>query len=157
MNGITWLGLFIVLLVIEIFTMGLTTIWFAAGCLVAWGLAMLNFGLPVQVIAFIIVSVALFILTRPLAMKYFNKDREKTNAESLVGKSAIVLEQIDNLRAAGKVEVNGMEWTARSAEESAVIPKDAVVMILGIEGVKLIVRETEAKEAEMREAEPAID
>lgn len=145
MNGIAWLILFVVLIIIEALTVGLTTIWFAIGSLVAFGLECIGLGLPIQVIAFIVISVILFIVTRPIAMKYFNKDREKTNAESLVGRTALVMEKIDNIHAAGKVEVNGLEWTARTDDESIVIEKDTKVRILGIEGVKLIVRKEEEK------------
>lgn len=145
MNGIAWLILFVVLIIIEALTVGLTTIWFAIGSLAAFGLECIGLGLPIQVIAFIVISVILFIVTRPIAMKYFNKDREKTNAESLVGRTALVMEKIDNIHAAGKVEVNGLEWTARTDDESIVIEKDTKVRILGIEGVKLIVRKEEEK------------
>ena len=145
MNGIAWLILFVVLIIIEALTVALTTIWFAIGSLVAFGLECIGLGLPIQVIAFIVISVILFIVTRPIAMKYFNKDREKTNAESLVGRTALVMEKIDNIHAAGKVEVNGLEWTARTDDESIVIEKDTKVRILGIEGVKLIVRKEEEK------------
>ncbi|MDD3404336.1 MAG: NfeD family protein [Hespellia sp.] len=147
-NVMVWLILFIVLVIIEALTVGLTTIWFAIGSLVACLLAWAGAGLPIQVIAFIVISVILFVVTRPIAMRYFNKDREKTNAESLVGKTALVLEQIDNLHAAGKVEVNGLEWTARTPEDHMKIDKDEIVTILGIEGVKLIVKRQEKTEVE---------
>ncbi|MDD2978943.1 MAG: NfeD family protein [Hespellia sp.] len=145
MNGLSWIVLFIVLIIIEIFTMGLTTIWFAGGSLVAFVLSLLGLSLPIQVIAFVVVSVALFLVTRPIAMKYFNKDRVKTNVESLLGKTALVTENIDNIHATGKVEVNGLEWTARAEEDGLVIEKNSVVEILKIQGVKLIVKKEEAK------------
>ena len=65
----------------------------------------------------------------------------KTNAESLIGRQAIVTTQIDNLRAAGQVTVSGQEWTARSSEDGTIIPQGAVAEVLAINGVKLIVRE----------------
>ena len=73
MQTVYWLILFVILLIIEILTMGLTTIWFAGGALVAFVSGVIGFGLPVQVVAFLIVSVILLVLTRPLAVKYFNK------------------------------------------------------------------------------------
>ena len=75
MQTVYWLILFVILLIIEILTMGLTTIWFAGGALVAFVSGVIGFGLPVQVVAFLIVSVILLVLTRPLAVKYFNKER----------------------------------------------------------------------------------
>ncbi len=143
MYTMAWLIIFIVLLVIEIITMGLTTIWFAGGALMALLMAFIGFGLPAQIGVFLVVSVALLILTRPVAVKYFNTERQKTNAESLIGQQAVVLEDVDTLRAAGLVEVNGQEWSAKTDEPNGFIPKDSIVSVEGIQGVKLIVKAKE--------------
>lgn len=143
MYTLGWLILFIVLLVIEIFTMGLTTIWFAGGALIALLMAFIGFGLPVQIVVFVVVSMVLLVMTRPIAVKYFNTERQKTNAESLIGQQAVVLKDVDTLHAAGLVEVNGQEWSAKTDEPNGFIPKDSVVSIEGIQGVKLIVRTKE--------------
>ena len=88
MNLMTiWLIVFVACIVIEIITMGLTTIWFAGGALIAAVAAALNAPLWLQIVLFIAVSLALLYFTRPVAVKYFNKDRVRTNAESLVGKN----------------------------------------------------------------------
>ncbi len=138
MQSIFWLILFAVLLVIEIITLGLTTVWFAIGAIVAFLAAYIGFGTVVQVVVFLTVSIVLFAVTRPLAMKFFNTEREYTNAERLIGQKALVKEEIDNLRGVGRVEVNGMEWAAK-ADEAETIKEEAVVLIKGIQGVKLIV------------------
>lgn len=143
METIFWLILFVVLLVIEIFTMGLTTIWFAGGALIAFVLAYAGFGLPVQIIVFLLVSIGLLVLTRPIAMKFFNQERKKTNAESLIGQKAVVLERIDTLHGIGRAEVNGMEWSAKTDEADVIIEAGEVVVIEGIQGVKLIVKKEE--------------
>ena len=143
METIFWLILFVILLVIEILTMGLTTIWFAGGALVAFILAFVGFGLPVQIIVFLLVSIGLLVLTRPIAMKFFNQERQKTNAESLIGQKAIVLERIDTLHGTGRAEVNGMEWSAKTDDSGETIDAGEVVVIEGIQGVKLIVRKEE--------------
>ena len=142
MQTVYWLILFVILLIIEILTMGLTTIWFAGGALVAFVSGVIGFGLSVQVVAFLIVSV----LTRPLAVKYFNKERQKTNAESLIGEQALVTEDIDTLQAAGHVEIRGQEWSAKTDEPDGKIAKDTIVVVEGIQGVKLIVRERRKEE-----------
>mgnify|MGYP000411714952 CR=1 FL=1 len=77
METMGWLIIFIVLIVIELLTMGLTTIWFAGGALAALLMSVLGFGMPVQVVVFIIVSVLLLVLTRPIAVKYFNRTDRK--------------------------------------------------------------------------------
>jgi len=83
------------------------------------------------------------VLTRPIAIKFFNQERQKTNAESLIGQKAVVKETIDTIQATGRVEVNGMEWSAKT-EETEAIEADTVVIIKGIQGVKLIVEKEEA-------------
>lgn len=143
METMYWLIIFVVLLIIEICTMGLTTIWFAGGALVAFVMGIIGFGTTVQVIVFLIVSVLLLVMTRPIALKYFNKERQKTNAESLIGRQALVLEDVDTLHARGLVEVNGQEWSAKTDDPEGFIKKNVVVVIDGIQGVKLIVREKE--------------
>lgn len=143
MKTIFWLILFVVLLVIEILTMGLTTIWFAAGALIAYLAAFIGFGLPAQIIVFLLVSIALLVLTRPIAMKFFNQERQKTNVEGLIGKKAIVLERIDTIHGTGRAEVNGMEWSAKTEEQSDIIEAGEIVVIEGIQGVKLIVKKEE--------------
>ena len=55
-----------------------------------------------------------------------------------IGQEAVVTEEINNLLGKGQAKIRGVIWTARSADES-VIPKDSIVIIKAIEGVKLIV------------------
>ena len=145
MQTMYWLILFVILLIVEILTMGLTTIWFAGGALVAFAAGVLGFGTAVQIIVFVVVSVILLIVTRPIAVKYFNKERQKTNAESLIGQQALVLEDIDTLQSKGRVEINGQEWAAKTDEPEGRIGKNTVVVVEGIQGVKLIVRTREEK------------
>lgn len=141
MDGIFWLAIVVVMAIIEIITLGLTTIWFAGGALVAFIASLFGAGFVIQVVLFVAVSVTLLAATRPLAVKYLNKNMESTNAESLIGKLAVVKEEIDNLNARGHVSVNGQEWTARAVEEK-VIPEGVTVEIVEISGVKLLVKET---------------
>lgn len=140
MEGVFWLFIVIVMAVIEIITLGLTTIWFAGGALVAFIASLLHVNLLVQIIIFIVVSLVLMAMTRPIAMEYFNKGRIKTNAESLIGKVAVVQQEIDNLKAQGMVSIDGQEWTARASDDS-IIPRDTHVEIVEISGVKLMVKE----------------
>ena len=142
MATIFWLMTFVVLLVVEIVTLGLTTVWFALGAIAAFLAAYVGASVLVQIIVFLIVSVALLIVTRPIVMKHFNQKRERTNAESLIGQKAIVIETIDSIHGVGRVEVNGMEWAAKT-DESGLIEKDTIVSIKGIQGVKLIVEKEE--------------
>ena len=137
-----WLIVFVALLVIEIATMGLTTIWFAGGALVSFLAAYIGFGVVAQVVLFLIVSILLLVITRPIAVKFFNQERQKTNAESLIGQKAVVKETIDTIQATGRVEVNGMEWSAKT-ETGENIEANTIVIIKGIQGVKLVVEKEE--------------
>ncbi len=136
-----WLAILVVCVGIEIATMGLTTIWFAGGALVSAILAALNVPLWLQIVAFFGVSLILLYLTRPVAVKYFNKDRVKTNVESLIGRQAIVISEIDNLQGIGQVTVGGQEWSARSVKDDVQLPVGSVVVVRSVSGVKLIVEE----------------
>ena len=135
-----WIVILVVLVLVELLTMGLTTIWFAGGSLVACILALVGAPLWAQIIAALVVSIILLLTTRPIAVKYFNKDRVRTNAESLIGHIAIVMSEIDNLQNIGLVNVGGQEWSAKSSDDDVKIPAGTVVEILSISGVKLIVR-----------------
>ncbi len=136
---IIWLALTAVLLIIEIATLGLTTIWFAAGALFAFLAALIGLNLGIQIGVFVVVSVVLLFFTRPLAVKYLNSKTIKTNTEALVGKTARVIVDINNLKSQGQVAINGLEWTARSSDDTIVFKTGDCVTIVGIEGVKLIV------------------
>jgi len=139
MQPLIWLGILAVLLVIEAITAGLTTIWFAGGALIA---AIASYvGVMAQILLFLCISLVLLIFTRPVAMKYFNKETIQTNANSLIGKKAVVIQDIDNLAQTGQVRINDIEWTARTADDSQKIGKGAVVLIEEIRGVKLIVKQ----------------
>lgn len=146
MEVISWMVLLVLLVVVELATMGLTTIWFAAGALVATIAAACNAPLFIQIALFLIVSVLMLVFTRPVAMKYFNRDRTRTNAESLIGRKGIVTGEINNLKGCGQVTLNGMEWTARTVTEDCTVPEGSVVVIRAIRGVKLIVEPDENRE-----------
>ncbi len=138
---ITWIALFVVLIIIEIFTMGLTTIWFAGGALAALLANLLGASNVIQWILFFVVSIILLFATRPFAVKYLNKGRVSTNVDSLIGQMGIVEQEIDNLKAMGCIMINGQDWTARSASNDILIEKGKTVVVQSIEGVKLIVVE----------------
>lgn len=137
---ILWLVLLILFIGVEVATLGLTTIWFAGGALVAIIAALLNAPVFVQIILFFLVSLLLLFFTRPIAVKYFNRDRVRTNVESLVGRQGIVISEINNLQGIGQITVGGQEWSARSSDDTAVIPAGAVVDVVAVSGVKLIVK-----------------
>lgn len=140
-----WLVLLIAFVIIELMTMGLTTVWFAGGSLVAAVVAAIGGPLALQIVVMVVVSLLLMYFTRPIAVKYFNKDRTLTNVEGMIGQQAIVIGVIDNIQGIGMVTVNGQEWSARSVDDT-VIPVGSVVTIQAVSGVKLMVAPIERGE-----------
>ncbi|MBH1940465.1 NfeD family protein [Mobilitalea sibirica] len=133
-----WLIILAVLIFIEIITLGLTTIWFAGGALVAFVFSLFFDNLLIEIVLFLVVSLLLLYFTRPLVVKYFNPKRTKTNYEGIIGKEALVIVTIDNINAVGQVIVDGQEWSARSATGN-MIEKGTKVTVQNVSGVKLIV------------------
>lgn len=140
-NVYVWLIIFVICVILEAMTAGLATIWFAGGALVALLLALLGVDLIWQVLAFVVISLLLLVFTRPLACKYINRRTAKTNVvDSIIGRSAVVTEEINNILATGKVTVDGMPWTARSEDGETVIPIGTEVTVVSLTGVKCIVK-----------------
>lgn len=145
MEAYFWFAAAAVLVIVEIATLGLTTIWFASGALIAGFLALADVHILIQIVAFLVVATLLLFMTRPLAAKYLNSQIKKTNADSLIGEICLVTSPINNLKAEGQAVVKGQEWTARSIDGS-LIPEGTRVRIVSISGVKLMVETMGNKE-----------
>lgn len=145
--ALIWLGLVILLLGIEIATLGLTTIWFAGGAMAAFISTFFGASPAVQRTIFLVLSLALLVITRPVAVRYMkNRTGVRTNADSLIGRIAVVTKEINNLAQSGEVMIADVSWTARSRGEYRVIAPGSRVRICAIEGVKLIVEEVKEEE-----------
>ena len=138
MTVIFWAVAVIAFVILELATVGLASIWFALGALCALLAALLGAPVWLQVVWFVIVSVATLLLTRPLARKYINSKTMATNADRVIGGKAVVKERIDELAGTGAVLADGKMWTARTADGSVAEPGD-IVTVLEIRGVRLIV------------------
>jgi len=135
-----WLGIAIVLGIIEAATMDLATIWFVFGSILAMVATTLGLNLYWQIAIFLVTSIVLLVFTRPLVVKKLQIGKNKTNADSLVGESCIVTEDINNVKAEGRVKVRSLSWSARSIDDAVTIKKGEEVIIQAIAGVKLIVK-----------------
>ena len=140
---VIWLIAMVALLIIEAVVPGLISIWFALGALAALLSALLHAPLWLQIVWFLVVSIAALVLTRPLAVKYVNSRTQPTNADVLIGKECVVTEEIDDVLGTGAVTVSGKVWTARTGQEGLRLEKGAKARVLRIEGVKLIVKPAE--------------
>lgn len=139
METIGWLIAFIVLVIIEAITLNLTTIWFAVGAGVAYLCALLGLGFTAQFTVFVIISLLLLFFTKPIAQKYASRHFVKTNVEELVGQVAKTTSVINNAEGYGSATLNGLEWTAVSADDDIIIEPNTRVIVKEIRGVKLIV------------------
>lgn len=142
---VVWLVLAICFAIAEAATMGLVSIWFASGSLVAMVASMLHASLWLQIALFLVTAAVTLVLTRNLAKQQFNQERERTNADRVVGMEAIVTETVDNDKPTGQVRAGGQIWTARSLRET-VIPVGAKVIVRDIRGVKAMVEEVNSEE-----------
>ena len=138
-----WLILFVFLVIVEICTLQLMSLWFAVGSLAAIVVTLLDGSVELQLVVFLSVSLVLLILLKPITDKFLHKHLVKTNVDSLVGKTARVTSKIHNAEGFGAVIVNGLEWTAIAKEDGDIIEPETYVTICGISGVKLIVETKE--------------
>lgn len=138
-----WLAAMIILIIIEIVTVGLTTIWFAIGALVAIIVSMLGGGIILQMTVFLFISLGMLIFTRPLAMRYINNTRTRTNYEGIIGKVVRVTQDVDNIAEKGCAVVNGQEWTVRAVDDRSRIAVGSLAKVVDIKGVRLIVEKYE--------------
>ena len=141
-----WLILAVVLIVVEASTYNLISIWFALGALAAVIPALISGdAVWVQFAVFVIVSAISLVFTRKFFKNVIRYNPEPTNADQVIGKTAVVKEEIDNIHETGKVTVMGLDWSARSVDDS-VIAVGEVVTVKEISGVKLIVEKTKTEE-----------
>ena len=133
-----WLFVIVAAVVLEAATVSLVSIWFVPSACISMILAFCKVPLWIQIVVFFVVFLLLMLLLKPLFKKNLGLKRVPTNADSLIGAQAIVIEPVNNLYAQGQVKVRGQIWSARSSDESITFEKGETVYVLSIEGVKLI-------------------
>ncbi|MBR5369752.1 MAG: NfeD family protein [Bacilli bacterium] len=132
---IGWFIAFVILLLIELVTVNLVTIWFAIGAIAAIITTIFTDSILIQSIVFVVVSVIALLITKPLIKKFKKFEVEPTNSDRVIGKVGDVTKKIDKNKY-GEVKVYGNTWTASSKD---VIEVGERVKVLSIDGVKLIV------------------
>ena len=135
---IVWTVVLIAALIVEGATFALVAIWFAAGALGALIAAGLGAPLFVQLIVFTVLAVVMLIFTRPLLKKLFPNKFIPTNSELEIGKTAVVIEAIDNATGKGRVRLGGVNWAAIS-ENGEDIPEDEIVVVKEVRSAKVVV------------------
>lgn len=139
-----WIVVIIVSLVVEGSTASLVAIWFIPSAIVAIILSLFNVGITLQVLIFFVMSLGCILSFRGLLEKALKKKSVPTNADALIGKSGIVIEDIDNINFKGQVKVGGQIWSAAS-HDGEPIKSGETVEILAIQGVKLIIKNKEER------------
>lgn len=139
-----WLILALILFAMEIIVPGFVILWFGVGALAAMLLELLGVhNMIIQVVAFSVVSLVFVAASRTIFKKYFLKESPgnsiKTNMDVLIGKVAVVTEEIDNTVSKGRIIIEGQDWPARSADGN-IISTSTKVSILRTDGNKLIVQ-----------------
>ena len=134
-----WLIAAGVFLILEIFTMGFLVFWLSIGCLLAALISLITDSIIIQTSVFVLSSGVLILATKPLVKKFAERDNKKTNVYSLVGRKAIVTEEIDWASGNGQIKFDGQVWSARTTEQVN-IAKGTEVEIEKIEGVKAFVK-----------------
>lgn len=135
-----WVGLLILFLIVEACTVGLVTIWFALGSLAAFISTFFTENLEIQMIVFIISTIATLLMFRPFFKKYIKRKQQPTNVDMNIGAEGVVVEKISNINAVGSVKVRGIIWSALSSEPEIEISEGTTIIVEKIEGVKLVVK-----------------
>ena len=134
-----WLISFVVLLICELMTSSLISIWFCGGAVAALLTEAIGFDFIVQLAVFVVISFVLLVLTRPFAKKILKKEPLKTNVSTLIGKTAVVTKRINNSNSEGEISVDGQIWSAKTVGSEIIEPSSNVV-IEEIQGVKAVVK-----------------
>ncbi|MCR4999493.1 MAG: NfeD family protein [Lachnospiraceae bacterium] len=141
-----WLAIGVIALVVELITIGLTSIWIVGGALAAILINALHGPVWLQIVVFFIVTFVLLYFTRPWAVKYLNRHRSATNADSAIGHQVRIIERVDNVNETGRAIYNGMEWTARAASSDEIFEINELAEVVEISGVKLMVKKIKSDE-----------
>lgn len=142
MVTILWIALIVIFIGVEIATVGLASIWFAGGAIIALLAQLLGLNIYGQVIIFIIVSAALMMFVRPWALKYFKPRLVRTNYEAVIGENVCLTEEVNNIKGTGTAVYKGQEWMARAYEENKIYEAGMIVTVREIRGVTLYVEES---------------
>ena len=142
---IIWLALFVVMLGVEAIGPSLVSVWFSFGALVALIVSFIpNVEWWVEVVVFVVISVATLVALRPIIKRYYKRNNFNTNIDSYAGKRGYVIEDITYLRP-GAVKIGDVSWTAIPVDKDQTILENEVIEVVRVSGNKLIVKKVEDK------------
>ncbi|MCF2129614.1 NfeD family protein [Strepomyces sp. STD 3.1] len=133
-----WLIVSAVLIVAEIFTLTAALGMLGAAALITAGSAAAGLSPPFQFLLFTVVATVTLLFVRPVAVRHLLQPQTaRFGVEALVGKAAYVVSEVTGMD--GRVRIDGEEWSARSYDETLVIPRGATVDVLEISGTTAFV------------------
>lgn len=137
---IIWLGVFVISLIVEALTPELLSVWFGLGAIVALILSLIE-GVArwIELIVFIVISVATMLTIRPIINKFVKKNEVASNIDEIIHKKGKMVKSCDELNY-GEVKINGVTWTALSADNEQEIEEGSLVEVVSVEGNKLLVK-----------------
>jgi len=134
---IIWVALGIFCVIVEIFTPGFLFLSFGIGAILTGLIALIIPSITFQILAFAVITLVVFILSRKFSKKFISSNYEDTNVKALIGKTGKVTEKIP-ANEKGHVKIGGEEWVAVSKDNKE-IPKDTRIIVNDIDGNKVIV------------------
>lgn len=140
---ILWLIAAAIFCAVEAATVGIVSLWFAGGALAAMAAALFGGALWLQLTVFLVVSAALLLAFRPFVRKVIAPGITQTNANAMMGREALLTEDVDNLKETGSLRLDGKEWSVRS-ETGDILLKGTRVAVVRLEGVRLYVEPVSA-------------
>lgn len=142
---LVWLAIAIAAAVMEGVTVQLVSIWFALSAAVTAVAALLfRMDFSTQLLLFSLLGLVLLLATRPFVRRKMQVTMEHTNADMVVGKTGVVTKTVGDSLEAGRIQVTGMDWSAKTPD-GAVLQPGARVTVLAIEGATLVVAPEEPK------------
>lgn len=141
MEPIFWMILLVLVVIMEVLVPGPTSLWFGAGAITGGVISFFGGTVFWQWFGFIVVTVLIWMMLRPIIKKWKNTPPEKTNIDAFIGKVVQVIETIDNYEETGCAILEGKEWTARSTQDNVIIKEGSLGIVKEISGVKLILEQ----------------
>lgn len=138
-----WVAAMVFFGILEAATVSMVSAWFIGGALAALIAQLLGAGWGWQIAVFIVVSAVLLACLRPFVHKFVTPRKTATNTDAVIGREAVITEEVNNLLGTGALKLEGKEWSARSASDE-VLAVGSVVKVVRIEGVKLFVEPVRA-------------
>ncbi|MDR3120763.1 MAG: NfeD family protein [Clostridiales bacterium] len=140
-GALFWLILIVAFCVLEGMTFALVCIWFAGGAVAALFASLLGAGQLAQYAVFVVASALLLTLTRPLVKRHFSGRKVRTNSDRVIGEAGVVIKAVDPVAGTGQIKVLGQIWSAKPDDGVSAIAEGLSVVVVGISGVKVSVRE----------------